>query len=108
MSRHDEMRHDITDGPECTGAGRGPGVRWQGGKVLLQPLGLGLDDCDTFCLSGHGFSLLAVACRTNGRHVPLCIGANALMCFLTQVSRSVGLGKELPMAHQVRPHPEHA
>src|SRR2546425_10162227 len=50
MRRHDEMRHDITDCPEGTGAGRGPGVLRQCGKVLLQALGLCLDDCDPFCL----------------------------------------------------------
>jgi len=75
----DEMRHDITDFPEGTGAARGPGVRWQGDKVLLQPLELGLEDCDTFCLCGHGVSLLAIACHPNGRHCPLCIWAQALM-----------------------------
>src|SRR5712691_2450336 len=62
ISHPAQMRHDITDSPECTGAGLGPGVLWQGGKVLLQLLGLGLDDFDTFCFCGHGFSLLAVAC----------------------------------------------
>ncbi len=62
-----KMRHDITDFPEGTGARLGPGVLWQGSKILLQPFGLGLDDFDTFCLCGHGVSLLAVACRTNGQ-----------------------------------------
>src|SRR5215510_7707584 len=65
INHRGKMRHDITDFPEGTGAGLGPGVRWQSGKVLLQPLGLGLDDFDTFCLCGHGVSLLAGACRTN-------------------------------------------
>ena len=79
-SRHPaHMRHDITDFPEGTSARLGPGVRWQGGKVPLQPLGLGLDDFNTFCLCGHGVFLLAVACRTIGRHFPLCIWAKALM-----------------------------
>jgi hypothetical protein len=73
------MRHDITDFPESARARLGPGVGWQGGKVLPQPLGLGLDDFDTFCLGGHGVSLLAVACRTTGQHFPLFIWAKALM-----------------------------
>jgi hypothetical protein len=55
------MRHDITDCEEGTGAGRGPGVLWQAGQVLLQPLEHCLDDFDTFCLRRHGFSLRAVA-----------------------------------------------
>src|SRR5215510_6063282 len=38
VRREDEMRHDITDVPEGTGAGLGPGVLRQGGKILLQPL----------------------------------------------------------------------
>src|SRR5215510_4680450 len=53
LNPHGQMRHDITDFPEGTGARRGPGVRWQGGKVLLQPLELGLEDGDTFCLCSH-------------------------------------------------------
>ena len=54
------MRDDITDFPAGTGAGLGPGVLWQSGQELFQPLGLGLDDVDKFCLCGHGFSLRAV------------------------------------------------
>src|SRR6266446_8751370 len=63
----DKMRHDIADFPEGTGAGRGPGVLWQGGEVLLQPLGLGLDDCDKFCLCGHGSSLLFMSSLSTPR-----------------------------------------
>src|SRR5215471_5922449 len=78
VCRVDEMCHDIADFPEGTGARLGPGVLWQGSEVLLQPFGLGLDDFDTFCLCRHDCSLLVVACRTNGRHVPLCLWAQAL------------------------------
>src|SRR5262249_13578438 len=46
----DTVRHDITDFPEGTGAGLGPGVRWQGGEVLLQPLAFGLEDGDQLLL----------------------------------------------------------
>ena len=58
VRREDEMRHDIADVPEGTGAGLGPGVLWQGGKILLQPLKLCLEDFDTFYLCGHSFSPL--------------------------------------------------
>src|SRR5262249_19652456 len=76
---HGKMRHDIANFPEGTGARLGPGVRWQGDKVLLQPLEFSLEDCDTFYLGGHGVSLLAIAWRTNRQHCPLCIRAQAWM-----------------------------
>src|SRR5262245_5387913 len=47
------MRHDIADFPEGTGTSLGPGILWQGGQVLLQPLELSLEDCDIFCLCKH-------------------------------------------------------
>jgi hypothetical protein len=71
LNPRDQMDHDITNFLQGTDTGLGPGVRWQGGKILLQLFGLGLDDCDQFYLCGHGVSLLAVVCRINGRHVPL-------------------------------------
>jgi hypothetical protein len=80
IRRRGKMRHDITDFPAGTGAGLRPGVLWEGGKVLLQPLGLGLDDGDQFCLGGHGVSLPTGTIKHEGFSAHIEPGKRLKLC----------------------------